>query len=294
MKKILLSLFLVTTIALQSQVPTEILYGAIDRSSLQKTPFDKWFISGYQDYQPSVDVLQSLKKSDLKGICIEVFFGTWCGDSRREVPRFLKLLDEIGLPVKNIRLIAVGGSDSLIKQSPDHEEAGKGIFRVPTFILYKNDKELGRINEYPVNSLERDLYAILLNQPYSPNYKSFATIRNWMKDGTLSDRNMSIRGLAMQLRSLVNNERELNSLGYLLLNQGNKEAALRIMQFNAQLYPESANALSSLGEAFLKNSDAKSALPLLERSLELNKDPLLVKEILKVLYQAKLAEPGTK
>jgi len=35
-------------------------------------------------------------------------------------------------------------------------------------------------------------------------------------------------------------------------------------------------------------------LPLLERSLELNKDPLLVKEILKVLYQAKLAEPGTK
>jgi tetratricopeptide (TPR) repeat protein len=115
-----------------------------------------------------------------------------------------------------------------------------------------------------------------------------------MKDGTLSDRNMNVRGLAMQLRPLVSNERELNSLGYLLLNQGNKEDALKIMQFNAQLYPESANALSSLGEAYLKNSDPKSALPLLERSLELNKDPQLVKEILKVLYQAKLSESDIK
>lgn len=294
MKRILLPFLLLLAVAMEGQVATEILYGAIERSSLQKSPFDKWFVPGYQDYQPSSDVIRSLKKSDLKGICIEVFFGTWCGDSRREVPRFLKLLDEIGISEKNIRLIAVGGSDSLIKQSPAHEEAGKGIFRVPTFIFYKNDKELGRINEYPVNSLERDLYAILSNEVYSPNYKSFATIRSWMKDGTLSDRNMNIRGLAMQLRPLISNERELNSLGYLLINQGNKEAALKILQFNAQLYPESANALSSLGEAFLKNNDPKSALPLLERSLEMNKDPQLVKEILKVLYQAKLAEPTAR
>lgn len=54
-----------------------------------------------------------------------------------ELSRFLKLLSAIGFPEENVKLIGLGGNDSLVKQSPGHEEAGLGIFRVPTFIIYK-------------------------------------------------------------------------------------------------------------------------------------------------------------
>jgi tetratricopeptide (TPR) repeat protein len=228
-----------------------------------------------------------MKKLNIKDISIEIFLGTWCGDSKREVPRFLKVLDQLSFPEKNIRVIALGGLDSLFKQSPGKEETGKGIFRVPVFIVYKNGVEINRINEYPVFSLEKDLSAILNNQPYVPNYRTFANVKSWLQDGTLMDRNNNIRGLAMQLRTLAESERELNSLGHLLLGQGKKEEALRIFQLNANLYPESAPVIISLGEGYLATMDMKNAVVRLERALELNKDPMQVKAILKLLYEAK-------
>jgi tetratricopeptide (TPR) repeat protein len=291
MKKIFFIIILVLPfIETSSQTPTAhdpVLYGVIKKEILVSSPYDKWYVTGYENYQPSVEWVQSIRKLDTKGISIDIFFGSWCGDSRRELPRFMKLLDAISFPLQQARIIAVGGADSLLKQSPSHEENGKGVFRVPVFIVYKNGVEINRINEYPVFSLERDLYTILSNQSYTPNYRSFATIRTWLNDGTLTDKNNNSQGLAMQLRPFFPGEREMNSLGYLLMGQGKKQEALKIFQINASLFPESANVLSSLGEGYLKNGDKQNAIRLLERSLELNKDPLLVQGILKILYQAK-------
>jgi tetratricopeptide (TPR) repeat protein len=218
---------------------------------------------------------------------MQIFLGTWCGDSKREVPRFMKLLNEIGFSANNIEIITVGDSDSLYKQSPQHEEKGLGIFRVPTFIIYKNGIEINRINEYPVNSLEKDLLTIITNQVYIPNYRSFGLVNKWLNDSTLSDENISSRGIAGQLKQLVAGENELNSLGYLLLRQNKKKEALKLFQINYNLYPEAANIISSLGEGYLKNNDTKNALIYLERALEANKDPKAIKSILDLLYVAK-------
>jgi predicted Zn-dependent protease len=89
------------------------------------------------------------------------------------------------------------------------------------------------------------------------------------------------------LKWLACGESELNSLGYLLLKHNRAAEALRLFQVNATLYPESANVISSLGEGYLKNGDSKNAIIQLERSLELNKEPQLIKEILQLLYEAK-------
>lgn len=270
----------------QTSARPEILYGSITQADLMKPPFSKWFDSIYYGYQAERKLVEGINKIDSRGISIEIFLGTWCGDSKREVPRFMKLLSEISFPAKNVKIIGLG-SDSLYKQSPQHEEAGKGIFRVPVFIVYKNGVEVGRINEFPVTSLEKDLYAIMSGDAYNPNYKSFPLIKDWLKDGTLINKNSSIRGLALQLNALVSSERELNSLGYLLLQQEKIQEALKIFQLNAQIYPESANVLSSLGEGYFKIGDSKTAIQFLEKALEINKDPLLVKEILKTLYEVK-------
>lgn len=291
MKKIFVVLILfIVSVGVKAQPATakpEILYGAIQKSDLEKLPFGDWFTPGYNNYQPDPKVNDKLKNLNTKSISIQIFLGTWCGDSKREVPRLLKIFDEIGFPQKNLQIIALGSSDSLVKQSPQHEEAGKGIFRVPTVIVYRNNIEINRINEFPALSLESDLYTILNDQHYIPNYKSFATIRSWLEDGVLLDKNISARGLASQLRPLTDNENELNSLGYLLLKQGKKEEALKIFKVNYSLYPESVNVISSLGEGYCKTGDMKNAVNFLERSLEMNKDPQKVKDILAVLYEAK-------
>jgi hypothetical protein len=83
--------------------------------------------------------------------------GTWCPDSRREVPRFLHVLDLWKFPPEKVTFIGVDDA----KISPVGEYTGLGIQRVPTFILYKNNIEAGRIIENPVTSLEQDIVNIL-------------------------------------------------------------------------------------------------------------------------------------
>jgi len=273
--------------AQSTSTPQRIIYGMCTQDSLQNRPFDEWFTPGYTNYQPNAAVVSSLKQQNLGDINIKVFFGSWCGDSKRELPRFMKVLSVISFPDKKVQLIGLGATDSLYKQSPGGEEQGLGIFRVPTFIIYKNGKEISRINEFAALTLEKDLLAIVSNQSYIPNYRSFAKIQEWLKDGTLQDENTSAAGLAATIRSSVANEYELNSLGYLLLKQGKKKEALRIFRVNYLLYPQSANTASSLGEGLLKNANYETAISFLEHALELNKDPALVKSILPVLYKAK-------
>ncbi len=282
--------FAVTASAQTAEEKQKILYGNCTKDSLRSEPFAKWFNPNYDNYAPDSSENDQLTAQRFETITIKVFFGTWCGDSKREVPRFLKLLSAISFPEKQVQLIALGSGDSLVKQSPGHEEAGLGIFRVPTFIIYKNGTELNRINEFPVFSLDKDLLQILRQQPYSPNYRSFSSIHRWMNDGSLVNENISLRGLAGQLRPLVAGEHELNSLCYLLLKQGKKKEALQVFRMNYSLFPESPNTASSLAEGYLENNDPQKAVGFLERSLELNKDPKMIKEILGLLYKAKEKE----
>lgn len=293
MNKLFISFCLLFPAITMAQTTTEgpnIIYGICSKDNLSADPFRKWFIGGYNDYTPNNAITEQLKKQSIDKINIEIFFGTWCGDSKREVPRFLKLLHNISFPEKKVILIGLGNGDSLYKQSPQHEEVGKGIFRVPTFIIYRNGVEINRINEFPVLSLERDLLNIISNGQYTPNYRSFAAVKQWLTEDILLDDNISTAGLAQQLRLLVKNEHELNSLGYLLLNHDKKKEALRVFQINYFLYPESANVISSLGEGYYENNDLKKAISFLEKALEINKKPDDIKGILEILYKTKEKE----
>lgn len=278
---------LIFTTTAQQTSADRILYGQITKDSLLEQPYNKWFSKGFNEYNSNNEIKSKLLNVPTKGISVEIFFGNWCGDSKREVPRFLKVLDEMKFNMANTKMIAVGGSDSLYKRSPKGEDKGKGIFKVPVFIVYKNGVEINRINESPVLSLEKDLLSILNGENYSTNYKSFASLNKWINDGSLLDSNIAPRNFALQLKPLVNNEHELNSLGYLLLKQNLKKEALTIFRINANLYPESGNVLSSLGEGYLKNGNTDKAILVLESSLTFTKDIAAVKEILQLLYEAK-------
>ncbi len=130
------------------------LVGAATRQDLQKPPFDSWFNDEYYTYIVDTDILDTLKD---KNFDVTIVMGTWCPDSRREVPRFYRIMDEIDFPADKIKLITVDRD----------KKAGKlnirklNIERIPTFIFYKNGKEIGRIVESPVESLEADMVKII-------------------------------------------------------------------------------------------------------------------------------------
>jgi hypothetical protein len=82
----------------------------------------------------------------------------------------LKILDAAGIKEKQYDIIFVSNEAELYKQSPQHEEKGRNIKRVPTFIISEGKNEQARIIESPKESLEKDLMKILQGKEYVPNY----------------------------------------------------------------------------------------------------------------------------
>lgn len=165
MNKICTLLLLLGFFIGQAQDKEEMLLGKISVSQLREAPYSEWFVDGYENYKVKkgkADTLENL----LEGIDIKIFMGTWCSDSRREVPRFYKIMDALEFPVKNIDLVAMDRG----KTTPDHLEQGLDIIRVPTFIFYKDGEELGRIVEYPIESLKADMERILSDEAYQHAY----------------------------------------------------------------------------------------------------------------------------
>jgi len=135
----------------------EIICGYCDRAGLTTGQFNSWFGPEYESYTVDDTTLDALN-IDLLSLCkIKVVLGTWCSDSQREVPRFMKILDYLGLPDDNLEFICVDRS----KNAEGTEVADLDIERVPTIIFYLGDKELGRIIESPEVSLEVDMSRIL-------------------------------------------------------------------------------------------------------------------------------------
>ncbi|HEU4463975.1 MAG TPA: c-type cytochrome [Gemmatimonadota bacterium] len=67
-------------------------------------------------------------------------------------------------------------------------------------------------------------------------------------------------------------EGTLNGFGYVLLDEGRAEDAVRIFRLNVEQYPESANAWDSLGEGYLAAGDRMRAEEAYAKSLELDPD----------------------
>ena len=109
---------------------------------------------------------------------IKLFMGTWCGDSKREVPKLYKVLEACDFPMDQLTVIALGRQPNLYKQSPQHEEAGLNIHRVPTIIFYKNQTEVNRIVEQPIESFEADIKNIITVNNYKSNYQIVTAIDN--------------------------------------------------------------------------------------------------------------------
>ncbi|MEJ5995442.1 thioredoxin family protein [Pedobacter sp. Du54] len=136
----------------------EIMLNVCTREAI--TSFDEFKASydpNYAAYKVDSTTLKELGKL-AKGKKITIVLGTWCGDSKYQVPNFLKIADALNLTDKDITFIAVDGTKKAENGLIDKLK----IERVPTIIF--NDKkgtEIGRITESPKETLEKDMLKIL-------------------------------------------------------------------------------------------------------------------------------------
>lgn len=143
------------------------LLGKVSIDELKQEPFTGWYFEEFDNYDTDTELLDAISNPNQYNY--ELFLGTWCGDSRREVPRLEKIFIELGIDFNQLSIITVDRD----KVSPDNEQEGKDIRYVPTLIVRNNDVEVGRIVESPSSesaTLESDLLEISLGISPSPNY----------------------------------------------------------------------------------------------------------------------------
>ena len=111
------------------------------------------FKSKYKSYE--VNTMYDL--SIIRDMDFVIMFGTWCHDSKREVPRMLRILDSAGVRTEQISLIGVDTN----KEEPKGQEKTYNLRNTPTLILLKNGEEVGRIIERPNVSLDAELISLM-------------------------------------------------------------------------------------------------------------------------------------
>lgn len=134
-----------------------LILGYCPANAMNDSVFFNTWTSEYNYYQPDYETLDKLE-GKLDQINITIVFRSTCSDSREQLPRLFKILDELNYDLNSITLIGVNRE----KKGLSNEAEGLEIELVPTIIFYKNGSEIGRIVETPEESLEKDLLKIIL------------------------------------------------------------------------------------------------------------------------------------
>jgi thiol-disulfide isomerase/thioredoxin len=122
---------------------TKILKGFIAKKDLAADTAFSWYAQGQKSFTPNADVVKKFS-AQKDSINLIVFGGTWCGDTQHLLPNFMATTDAAGITDSHITLIGVDRS----KKTLFNLAEAFNVINVPTFIVMKNGKELGRVVEY--------------------------------------------------------------------------------------------------------------------------------------------------
>lgn len=132
-----------------------VIVGETTREQIEEAVPD--WVQSEAEASPDASACQGLTTVE-PGAEVTVVLGTWCGDSRREVPRLWKALDMAGSSVPfAIHYVGVDRK----KQEPADVVGGNDVRYVPTFIVRRGGREVGRVVEHSPNGIESDLLALL-------------------------------------------------------------------------------------------------------------------------------------
>ncbi len=115
-----------------------------------------WFNEDFISYTPQREYSDAIPQhmGDVEIICV---LGTWCSDSKREVPRMIRIMQANNIAPEKLLMFGVDRQ----KRDPDGMAQRYNIEKVPTFVFLRNGKEIGRIVESPLATLEKDMLGIV-------------------------------------------------------------------------------------------------------------------------------------
>ena len=139
--------------------------GIVNIDYLFNSPNTEWFKNNYDSYDLDTKTLD-YDFSNLDKFQIEIYMNTKCHDSEREVPRFIKILNELNFSEDNLKIVLLNSE----KKSSSGYENGKNITNTPTFIFLNESGEKNRIVEFPLETIEKDILEILTTNNYQNPY----------------------------------------------------------------------------------------------------------------------------
>lgn len=131
--------------------------GHFPRTVLETDTSFTWYRSTYKNYKARPDALENLRKQ-ADSVEVVAFMGTWCEDSHFVIPQLIALLDSAHFPKERFSLIGVDRD----KKTVGRLAQALNVTLVPTILVFKNGKELGRVVEFGKYGLfDKELAEIL-------------------------------------------------------------------------------------------------------------------------------------
>jgi hypothetical protein len=116
--------------------------------------------SSYHDSTYNADSLSMVKLKTLASssdLSFKLFVGSWCGDSKSQVPKWNHVFARTNIDWQRVSLFGVNRSKREVSGKAERNK----IVRVPTLVVFRANTEIGRVIEYPKESIEKDLVGIL-------------------------------------------------------------------------------------------------------------------------------------
>jgi thiol-disulfide isomerase/thioredoxin len=132
------------SIAKDEKNPGGLIYtGLINKYTLMNESSFTWYKDNQKNYKPSTEMLNGFEASKAQ-VHFIIFGGTWCDDTQFILPKFFKLQQLSGMPDSCISFFGVNRD----KKTIENVSAAFNITNVPTIIVMKSGKEVGRVVEY--------------------------------------------------------------------------------------------------------------------------------------------------
>ena len=209
------------------------MWGPITIDHLQKAPYLEWYNESQDEYTSKL-APEYFKK--LEDVTVKIFVGTWCGDTKNYFPKFIKTWNQAHLSNDQLEIIAVHNSSDQYKQGPNGEDKSYGLHRVPTFIFYRDNKEIARIVETPITDIETDLAQIAAGIPTKPSYRAVAAIQNYFDTTNIDSIYNDYSSFARELFGQAKHVGELTTYAKKLHMDGEIVKAEFVYAINTSIY----------------------------------------------------------
>ncbi|HSC54829.1 MAG TPA: thioredoxin family protein [Phnomibacter sp.] len=121
----------------------KLLMGIVALQDIKGDTCFAWYPAALKYYKPNAALVKAFKEKAGQ-FSLLIFTGTWCHDSQQITPKYFACLEAAGIPETAYTIVATDRHKTTIA----HLHSVFQVVNVPTIIVLKNGKEVGRIEEY--------------------------------------------------------------------------------------------------------------------------------------------------